>query len=130
MSKRTAPGIGVASDDLNICCDVGMDEIHLLCPPMDESGFMRVVPTPNRTDAIRTTLTRIRESVGPLQASRLRIVVEPTGVYHKLLMRIARSMGFRTALVNAEHVVKMRTVVFGDSGKTDRRDPHAIAAVA
>lgn len=130
MSKRTAPGIGTASDDLNVCCDVGMDEIHLLCPPTPDSGFMRVVPTPNRTDAIRATLAQIRDSVGPLRASRLRIVAEPTGVYHKLLMRIARSMGFRTALVNAEHVVKMRTVVFGDSGKTDRRDPHAIAAVA
>lgn len=130
MSKRTAPGMGVASDDLNICCDVGMDEIYLLCPPTNESRFLRVVPTANRTDAIRTTLAQIRDSVGPLQASRLRIVVEPTGIYHKLLLRIARSMGFRTALVNAEHVVKMRTVVFGDSGKTDRRDPHAIAAVA
>ena len=94
MTKRTAPGIGVASDDLNICCDVGMDEIHLLCPPASESGFMRVVPMANRTDAIRATLAQIRDSVGPLQASRLRVVVEPTGVYHKLLMRIARSMGF------------------------------------
>jgi transposase len=130
MSKRTAPVIAVASDDLNICCDVGMDQIHVLCPPTAGSGFARVVPIANRSDAIRAMLEQLRQSEGPSNAARLRIVVEPTGLYHQLLTRIARDMGFRTALVNAEHVVKMRTVVFGDSGKTDRRDPHAIAAVA
>ena len=57
-------------------------------------------------------------------------MAEPTGIYHQLLLRIGRSVGLRTALVNTEHVVKMRTVVFGDDGKTDARDPHAIAAVA
>lgn len=114
---------------LNVCCDVGMDEIHLVCPPLDGSPFARTLTVANRTDSIRTTLEQIRHSAAG-DASRLRIVVEPTGVYHKLLMRMARQLGFQTALVNAEHVVKMRTVVFGDSGKTDRRDPHAIAAVA
>lgn len=38
-------------------------------------------------------------------------------------------MGLLTNLVNGEHVAKMRVVVFGDSGKTDRRDPRAIAQV-
>jgi transposase len=128
--KSTARSLAATTSDLNICCDVGMDQIHLLCPSMTDSGFAGVVPIANRTDSIRTTLEQIRQAAGPLNASRLRIVVEPTGLYHQLLTRIAREMGFRTALVNAEHVVKMRTVVFGDSGKTDRRDPRAIAAVA
>lgn len=60
----------------------------------------------------------------------LRVVVEPTGIYHKLLLRIARSLGFETGLVDAGHVKKMRSVIFGDEGKTDQRDPYAIAAVA
>jgi hypothetical protein len=38
-------------------------------------------------------------------------------------------MGILTALVNGEHVAKMRVVLFGDSGKTDKRDPAAIAGV-
>jgi transposase len=120
----------VAADDINICCDVGMDEIHIVCPPLNERGFAETSVIANRTDAIRTTLEEIRKRAGATRFAHLRIVAEPTGIYHQLLMRIARSNGFRTALVNAEHVVKMRTIVFGDDGKSDRRDPDAIAAVA
>jgi hypothetical protein len=57
------------------------------------------VPIANRTDAIRKALEELRQSAGPEKVSRLRIVVEPTGLYHQLLTRIARSMGMRTALV-------------------------------
>jgi transposase len=106
-----------------------MDEIELLCPTVDSSSFSTQITIENRTAAIRSALTEIRDRAGA-QFARLRIVVEPTGIYHQLLTRIARELGFRTTLVNAEHVVKMRTVVFGDTGKTDARDPHAIAAVA
>src|SRR5581483_6146008 len=60
----------------------------------------------------------------------LRVIVEPTGVYHKLILRIAASLGLQTALVDASHVTKMRSVIFGDSGKADERDPHAIEVVA
>jgi transposase len=130
MNKRTSPAITVASDDINVCCDVGMDEIHIVCPRLEERGFSATMTIGNRTDAIRSALGQIRDRAGATCFARLRVVAEPTGIYHQLLLRIARSMGFRTALVNAEHVVKMRTVVFGDDGKTDVRDPHAIAAVA
>lgn len=130
MDKRTAPAISVASDDINLCCDVGMDEIHMVCPPLEEGGFSQTLTIANRTEAIRSALEQIRDRGGAAQFPRMRVVAEPTGIYHQLLLRIARSIGFRTALVNAEHVVKMRTVVFGDDGKTDSRDPHAIAAVA
>jgi transposase len=130
MDKRTAAAISVASDDLNICCDVGMDEIHIVCPALDDAAFGEASTIPNRSDAIRRELERIRDRAGNTRAGRLRVVAEPTGIYHQLLLRIARSIGLRTALVNAEHVVKMRTVVFGDDGKSDARDPHAMAAVA
>lgn len=130
MAKRTSPALTIASDDLNICCDVGMDDIHIVCPPVNENGFSEALTIGNRTNAIRIALEAIRDRAGAARFARMRIVAEPTGIYHQLLMRIARSLGFRTALVNAEHVVKMRTVIFGDSGKTDDRDPHAIAAVA
>ena len=128
MYKRTAPM--TVTDDLNICCDVGMDQIYLACPSLEPGTFAEMLIVDNRTDAIRTVLRRIQRRATDEQRCRLRLVVEPTGIYHKLLTHIAREMGFRTALVNAEHVVKMRTVLFGDDGKTDRRDPVAIAAVA
>jgi transposase len=115
---------------INICCDVGMDQIHLVCPPLGESPFAQAVTLDNRSDPIRTELLRIRSSATREEISRLQIVVEPTGIYHHLLTRIARELGYHTALVNAEHVAKMRSVIFGDSGKTDQRDPVAIAAVA
>jgi transposase len=130
MAKRTSAAISAASDDINVCCDVGMDEIHIVCPPLDEEAFSARLTVANRTDAIRHALQGVCDRAGVDRLRRLRVVAEPTGIYHQLLLRIARSMGLRTALVNAEHVVKMRTVVFGDDGKTDARDPDAIAAVA
>ena len=130
MAKRTAPAITVAADDLNICCDVGMDQIHIVCPPIEDGAFGEEMTVDNRTESIRRALESIRDRTGETRRSCLRVVAEPTGLYHQLLLRIARSVGLRTALVNPEHVVKMRTVIFGDDGKTDARDPHAIAAVA
>ena len=84
----------------------------------------------NRTDSITSTLNSIREKAAAIGITLLRVIVEPTGVYHKLLLRIAASLGFQTALVDASHVKKMRSVIFGDTGKTDERDPIAIEAVA
>src|SRR5712691_6151420 len=102
MRKRTAPAITVTSQDLNICCDVGMDEIHVVCPPLEPSSFSRAFTMANRTDAIRTELEQLRGRAGSVCFKRLQIVVEPTGIYHQLLTRIARDLGYRTALVNAE----------------------------
>jgi transposase len=59
-----------------------------------------------------------------------RVVVEPTGIYHELLFRVARRHGFETTFVSAEAASKLRFVIFGDYGKTDRRDPIAIAELA
>ena len=74
-------------------------------------------------------LSEIREVALSRGIKNLRVVVEPTGIYHRLLLRIAATLGFETALVDAGHVTKMRAVVFGDDGKTDQRDPYAIEAV-
>jgi transposase len=126
--KRTP--LVARTHQINICCDVGMDQIHLVVPPLGGEAFGHSLAIDNRSDPIRAELERIRQFATDEEVSRLQVVVEPTGIYHHLLTRIARELGFRTALVNAEHVVKMRTVIFGDDGKTDERDPRAIAAVA
>ena len=64
MAKRTAPAITVASDDLNICCDVGMDQIHIVCPPLGEQGFSETFTIDNRTEPIRRALEDIRDRAG------------------------------------------------------------------
>lgn len=115
---------------VTIACDVSSDKLNLFCRELSSPGSIAEWEIANRTEAITSTLKAIREQAAARGIAALRVIVEPTGVYHKLLLRIAVSLGFQTALVDASHVKKMRSVIFGDSGKTDERDPRAIEAVA
>ncbi len=114
----------------DVCGDVSMDDIHLTCPRLTACGFPQIFVMENRTDAIRLTLSRLRKHADEAGIKSVRIVVEPTGIYGELFLNLARSMQFETAFVNGEHVAKMRVLIFGDTGKTDRRDAEAISAVA
>jgi len=114
----------------NICVDVGSEKLNLICRELTRPGALAEWEIENRTVPITRMLTEIREVALSLGIKDLRVVVEPTGIYHRLLLRIAAKLGFQTALVDAGHVTKMRVVVFGDDGKTDQRDPYAIEAVA
>lgn len=114
----------------NICVDVGSDKLNLICRELARPGAVAEWEIENRTVPITRMLTEIREAALSRGIKDLRVVVEPTGIYHRLLLRIAAKLGLETALVDAGHVTKMRAVVFGDDGKTDQRDPYAIEAVA
>jgi transposase len=113
-----------------LSCDVGMDRITMLCSSLVRPGVAANWDIENRSVPIRSTLLDIQRRVLEAGFSGLRVIVEPTGIYQILLLRIARQLGCQTGLVSAAHVVKMREVVFGDRGKTDRRDPYVIDAVA
>lgn len=113
-----------------VACDVGSEKINAFCRDLSAPGAVAEWEMENRTEAITSALTSLRERARQRGITGLKVVVEPTGIYHKLLLRIARSLGFETGLVDAGHVKKMRSVVFGDDGKTDQRDPYAIEAVA
>ena len=113
-----------------IAGDVSAYKLNLLCRELSTAGAAAEWEIANRTGAITTTLIAICERAQARGITELRVVVEPTGIYHKLLLRIAAALGFQTALVDAGHVKKMRSVLFGDDGKTDVRDPYAIEAVA
>ena len=121
--------ISASNEPVTVACDVGCYTITLRCGSLSGPGAVAEWETANRTEAITATLLSIRERAMAVGIAALRVVVEPTGIYHKLLLRIAVSLGFQTALVDPSHVKKMRTVIFGDSGKTDQRDPYAIEAV-
>lgn len=114
----------------DVSCDVGMDELFFTVGGAGAAHFPDLVVVANRTAPIRSFLAQIRSVANGDVYASIRVIVEATGVYHKLLLRLVREAGFEPCLVNAEHVTKMRSVVFGDPGKTDRRDPAAIAAVA
>lgn len=113
-----------------VACDVSAYKLNLVCRELSIRGAAAEWEIANRTEPITSTLIAIREQALALGITTLRVVVEPTGVYHRLVLRIARSLGLGTGLVDAGHVKKMRSVIFGDEGKTDERDPYAIEAVA
>lgn len=118
------------SSPVTIACDVSSLKLNLFCRALSVPGTVAEWEIANRTQAITTTLVSIREKAAANGITALRVIVEPTGIYHKHLLRIAASLGFQTSLVDASHVKKMRSVLFGDTGKTDTRDPVAIEAVA
>lgn len=122
--------VSPASVIATIACDVSAYKLNLICRDLSVPGAAAEWEIANRTEPIIDTLTSIRNAATARGITALRVVVEPTGIYYKLLFRIAVSLGFETALVDAGHVSKMRSVLFGDDGKTDERDPYAIEAVA
>jgi len=128
--KRTGFSSPGATAPLLVSCDVGMQHVHMMCRAVGDSPFPRVYSVDNRTEPIRRELTALREVAHAAGYVEVRLVLEPTGIYHHLLVQIAHELGFDVRFVNAEDVVKMRQVIFGDFGKTDDRDPQAINAVA
>ena len=115
---------------VDLCGDVGRDEVHLVCSALARPGFTPSWTVQNLTEPLRTTLATIVQLALGAGHSGVRVVVEPTGVYHALLVRIAAQLGCTIAFVDAGHVTKMRAVIFGDNGKTDKRGPRAIEGVA
>ena len=105
-----------------VACDVSAYKLNLICRDLSAPGAAAEWEIANRTEPIIDTLTTIRTAAAARGITALRVVVEPTGIYHKLLLRIAATLGFETALVDAGHVTKMRSVLFGDDGKTDERE--------
>lgn len=120
----------IAPSVATIAVDVGAYKLNLMCRELSSPGASAEWEIENRTEAITSTLLAIWERAQARRITGLRVIVEPTGIYHKLLLRIAAGLGFETGMVDAGHVTKMRPVLFGDDGKTDRRDPYAIEAVA
>ena len=120
----------VAPSVATVAVDVSAYKLNLMCRELSAPGALAEWEIANRTEPITSTLLSIWERAQARGITHLRVIVEPTGIYHKLLLRIAVAHGFETGMVDAGHVKKMRSVLFGDDGKTDRRDPYAIEAVA
>lgn len=112
---------------LNVAVDVGLDEVHLFAE-LDGTELRRSVH--NGTEDLQMMCSWLKAIAQLRGIPHVRIVAEPTGVYHELLFAIARKHGFEARLVQAEAVKKLRVVMFGDYGKTDARDPEVILDLA
>lgn len=112
------------NSNLIIACDISKDIINYVVKSGNQTLEDEI---PNRTFSIKRLL-KMFTTQGHVY--NVRVIAEPTGVYHKNLFRIANSLGLDTELVSAESVAKMRVIETNDTGKTDIKDPHVIHSLA
>lgn len=112
---------------LNVAFDVGKEKLNWETNPNDDwfSGELL-----NQTDAIVEVYRKLSQLAKRYQYDEVRIICEPTGVYHRALLQLAEQTGFRTSLVSGEAVAKMRSIESNDPNKSDEKDPGTILAVA
>ncbi len=110
-----------------IACDVSKDDIHLVA----QFGHNRIQRHfGNQTTLIEKELRHLKTIAQRCNCSKIRVVAEPTGNYHKTLFRTAERLEFQTAYVSPEAVSKMRVIETNDTGKTDIKDPNVIHTLA
>jgi len=118
------PSIG---SSLSVAVDVSMEKLNF---EYSLNGPVLAREIANRTEDIESELASIWTRARSAGFGRVHVVLESTGVYHKLVLRVAQAKGMKTSLVDPAAVKAMRKVIFGDSGKTDERDPTAIRELA
>lgn len=118
-------------DELLACFDVSKASLNLF------TRFKRADQTyciedeiANSTDAIEHLLRRLNGIALEANLEHLRVLCEPTGGYEQKLLRTARGLGYRTALISSEHVAQLGKVESNDTGKTDLKDPRVMHLVA
>lgn len=116
-----------ADNNLNLAFDIGKDKLDVYTE-VDQNSIQNSFN--NKTLTIEKELTRLHEIAISKGYEGLRIIAEPTGVYHKKLFRTARKMGHKTAIVNPESVYKFKVIESNDAGKTDSKDCRVIFLLA
>ena len=116
-----------ADNNLNLAFDIGKDKLDVYTE-LEQQSVQNSFH--NKTLTIEKELTRFQEMAKSNGYLGLRIIAEPTGVYHKKLFRTARKMGHKTAIVNPESVYKFKVIESNDSGKTDSKDCRVIFLLA
>jgi len=116
-----------SDNKLVVAFDVGKDKLDAYCEYGQHCFQDSFANNTLKIEQKLITFSGIAESTG---YDGLRIVAEPTGVYHLKLFRTARRLGHQTALVNPESVHKFKVVESNDSGKTDNKDSRVINLLA
>ena len=84
----------------------------------------------NTPRELRAALVAFGERARLAGKARILVVVESTGAYSELVLRIAQELDFHTAWVSTEAVCKMRGIESNDSSKTDPKDARCIYRLA
>ena len=116
-----------ADNNLNLAFDIGKDKLDVYTE-LDQHSLQNSFN--NKTLTIEKELTNFQDMAKSKGYDGLRVIAEPTGVYHKKLFRTARKMGHKTAIVNPESVYKFKVIESNDSGKTDSKDCRVIFLLA
>ncbi len=117
--------------ELLACFDVAKASLTLCCHyPQDDTTIRIEDELPNATGAIEETLARLQGLAQNQGFEAVCVLCESTGGYERALLQTARRLGCRTALVNPEHVCRLKKVESNDTGKTDHKDPRVIDLVA
>jgi len=127
MKIQTIHSKTIPDNKLTVAFDVGKDKLNAYCEYGQHCFQDSFANNTLRIEQKLVTFSGIAESMG---YDGLRIIAEPTGIYHLKLFRTARRLGHQTALVNPESVQKFKVVESNDAGKTDNKDPRVINLLA
>ena len=117
--------------ELLACFDVSKATLNLFCHYEQGDTTVRLEDQlPNATLAIEQTLEHLQRLAQDEGFEAVRVLCESTGGYERALLQTARRLGCQTALVNPEHVCRLKKVESNDTGKTDHKDPRVIDLVA
>lgn len=116
-----------SEDELTVTADVSKDTINFFSELTGRNGIKHVEgETGNDSDSIRGILREYSDLAVQHGRKRLLVICEPTGDYHRKLMKLARKAGHKTAFVSGQAVNKMEVVESNDTGKSDHKDPKVI----
>lgn len=118
-------------EELLLCFDVSKATLNLFSQYQANGRTFRIEDeTANRTDAIEHVLARCQGVADEARLDGLRVLAESTGGYEQKLLKTARRLGHKTALISPEHVAQLKKVESNDTGKTDLKDPRVMHLVA
>ena len=127
MYIKTLDSKVTCENKLNLAFDVGKDKLDLYTEIENHSiqdSFN------NQTLVIEQKLAEFRQIARDAGYDGIRVIAEPTGVYHNNLFRTTRKMKENTAIVNPESVHKFKVIESNDTGKTDAKDCRVIFLLA
>lgn len=127
MYIKTLDSKITCENKLNLAFDVGKDKLDLYTEIENHSiqdSFN------NQTLVMEQKLAEFRQIARDAGYDGIRVIAEPTGVYHNNLFRTTRKMKENTAIVNPESVHKFKVIESNDTGKTDAKDCSVIFLLA
>jgi len=115
------------TNELLLCFDVSKATLNLFSQYQANGRAFRIEDEfANATDAIEHVLARCEGIAEEARLSALRVLAESTGGYEQKLLKTARRLGHKTALISPEHVAQLKKVESNDTGKTDHKDPRVM----